>query len=112
MERRRFITLLGAGIAGFALEQAIPLGRVWSFPKKIVVPQYVTIDGVLGRCWGFEWSDDVTLVGTTEPFRVPQRFVVRDSYVSLDVDHVDHVAVRAVDPPLIQIARRLDPERA
>jgi hypothetical protein len=29
---------LGAGVAGIALEQAIPLGRVWSFPKEIVVP--------------------------------------------------------------------------
>lgn len=34
------------GIAGIALEQAIPLGRVWSFPKNIVIPhhnEFITI---------------------------------------------------------------------
>lgn len=35
MERRNFLKSLGAMIAGVALEQAIPLGRVWSFPKEI-----------------------------------------------------------------------------
>ena len=29
--------MLGFGVAGLALEQAIPLGRVWSFPKEIVI---------------------------------------------------------------------------
>jgi len=38
MDRRKFLGLFSAGIAGIALEQAIPLGRVWSFPKKIVIP--------------------------------------------------------------------------
>lgn len=37
MNRRYFLTVLGAGVAGIALEQAVPLGRVWSFPKKIVI---------------------------------------------------------------------------
>lgn len=37
MNRRGFLSLLGLGIAGVALEQAIPLGRVWSFPKEIVI---------------------------------------------------------------------------
>jgi len=31
--------LLGVGLGGIALEQAIPFGRVWSFPSKIVVPK-------------------------------------------------------------------------
>ena len=39
MNRRHFLSLLTAGVAGIALDQAIPLGRVWSFPKKIVIPQ-------------------------------------------------------------------------
>ena len=31
------MSLLGGGVAGLALEQAIPFNRVWSFPKEIVV---------------------------------------------------------------------------
>ena len=38
MDRRKFFKLFGIGVAGIALEQAIPLGRVWSFPSEIVVP--------------------------------------------------------------------------
>ena len=37
MDRRKFLGLFSAGVAGIALEQAIPLGRVWSFPKEIVI---------------------------------------------------------------------------
>lgn len=37
MDRRGFFKLFSLGVAGIALEQAIPLGRVWSFPKKIVL---------------------------------------------------------------------------
>ena len=39
MDRRGFLKFFSAGVAGIALEQAIPLGRVWSFPKEIVVPK-------------------------------------------------------------------------
>lgn len=35
MNRRGFLAGLGAIVGGVALEQAIPLGRVWSFPKQI-----------------------------------------------------------------------------
>jgi hypothetical protein len=37
MNRRGFLRSIGLGIGGIALEQAIPLGRVWSFPKKIAI---------------------------------------------------------------------------
>ncbi len=37
MERRGFLQLLTAGVAGIALETAIPLTRVWSFPKRIII---------------------------------------------------------------------------
>ena len=37
MNRRNFLGLFSAGVAGIALKQAIPLGRVWSFPSKIVI---------------------------------------------------------------------------
>jgi len=30
--------MLGIGVGGIALNQAVPLGRVWSFPKQIVLP--------------------------------------------------------------------------
>lgn len=40
MERRRFLSLLGLGVAGIALEQAVPLGRVWSFPKEIAIARH------------------------------------------------------------------------
>ncbi len=41
MDRRGFFKLFGIGVAGVALEQAIPLGRVWSFPKDIVIPRHL-----------------------------------------------------------------------
>jgi hypothetical protein len=42
MERRRFFKLLGSTVAGAALEEAIPFGRVWSFPSKIVIAPELT----------------------------------------------------------------------
>jgi hypothetical protein len=39
MNRRSFFKCLGAGAATLALSEAIPFGRVWSFPSKIVVPE-------------------------------------------------------------------------
>ena len=38
MNRRGFLKMLGAVAGGIALNEAIPLNRVWSFPSKIVVP--------------------------------------------------------------------------
>lgn len=35
MERRSFIAGISALIGGIAIEKAVPLGRVWSFPKEI-----------------------------------------------------------------------------
>jgi hypothetical protein len=43
MNRRNFLSLFSAGVAGIALEQAIPLGRVWSFPKEIVIAQPLSV---------------------------------------------------------------------
>lgn len=37
MNRRGFLKNIALGIGGIALEQAVPLGRVWSFPKDIVI---------------------------------------------------------------------------
>jgi hypothetical protein len=38
VNRRGFLKLFGLAVAGVAIDQAIPLGRVWSFPSKIVIP--------------------------------------------------------------------------
>lgn len=52
MDRRGFFKLFGAGVAGIALEQAIPLGRVWSFPSRIVVALPVIAEsGLLTTAW-------------------------------------------------------------
>lgn len=81
MNRRNFLSLFSAGVAGIALEQAIPLGRVWSFPKKIIIPQFLS-NGTIGRCFGFDVYDEEFAksfkIGTTIRVRLPQRFIVRD----------------------------------
>jgi len=43
MERRGFLKALGMLAGGIALEQAIPFGRVWSFPSKIVIPESLVL---------------------------------------------------------------------
>lgn len=35
MDRRNFLKTLGVLVGGIALEQAVPLGRVYSFPKEL-----------------------------------------------------------------------------
>jgi hypothetical protein len=37
VNRRHFLGLFGLGVAGIALDQAIPFNRVWSFPKEIKI---------------------------------------------------------------------------
>jgi hypothetical protein len=59
MNRRSFFRFLGAGAATLALSEAIPFGRVWSFPSKIVVPQR-------------------SLVGSMLNIRIPMRFEIGD----------------------------------
>jgi hypothetical protein len=44
MNRRNFLSLFSVGVAGLALEQAIPFGRVWSFPKEIVIANPFTLE--------------------------------------------------------------------
>jgi hypothetical protein len=39
MDRRGFLSLIGLGVGGVVIDQAIPLGRMWSFPKNIVIAQ-------------------------------------------------------------------------
>lgn len=43
MDRRGFLKSLGMMIGGIALGEAIPLNRVWSFPKQIVIAKPETI---------------------------------------------------------------------
>lgn len=50
MDRRGFLRGLGIFAGGLALNEAIPPGRVWSFPKEIVVPQYLTPAMITREC--------------------------------------------------------------
>ena len=79
MNRRNFLSLFSAGVAGVALEQAIPFGRVWSFPKEIVVPKFVGFDPAFGSDFTIEevWERGFK-IGDTLRIRLPQRFIVRD----------------------------------
>jgi hypothetical protein len=44
MNRRNFLRGLAAVVGGVAIDQAIPLGRVWSFPREIkIAPSGVRI---------------------------------------------------------------------
>ncbi len=57
--------MLGLVAGGVALEQAIPLGRVWSFPKEIVLAKplgaySLSADSLLPELatdlWGANWT--------------------------------------------------------
>jgi len=77
MNRRNFLSLFSAGIASIALEQAIPLGRVWSFPKKLVIPELslTEVD------WGGKFSvgDRITIrMSPRYLVNFPQKFIVTD----------------------------------
>jgi hypothetical protein len=43
VNRRGFLGMLAAGLAGAAIAEQIPFGRVWSFPSKIIVPGNVIL---------------------------------------------------------------------
>lgn len=54
--------MFGAGVAGLALEQAIPFGRVWSFPSKIVTyDQYNRRIVVGGADYGFPDASSISI---------------------------------------------------
>lgn len=55
MNRRGFFCLLGGTIAGLVLDEAIPFGRVWSFPSAIVIPRTILLNQTFGIC--AEWGD-------------------------------------------------------
>lgn len=88
MDRRGFFKLFGAGVAGIALEQAIPLGRVWSFPSKIVVPKRrifgIDHDFLYDKQTVSVRPVEIFRVGSTISIRVPQRYLVRDAITKKD----------------------------
>jgi hypothetical protein len=69
MNRRNFLSLFSAGVVGIALEQAIPLGRVWSFPKEIVISHFGVDIGV---------GDSITVNEVWRKVRnsMPERWIV------------------------------------
>lgn len=94
MNRRGFLGMLGAAVAGIALKEAIPLGRVWSFPSKIVIPpsgnQFLTTDWItrehlqaLKNHMDFGELVDYSALGNKElaigqiiRIRTPQKYVI------------------------------------
>ena len=97
MNRRNFLSLFSAGVAGIALEQAIPLGRVWSFPKEIVVPtgnvflrtDWITMEtlrilkrnldaGFFVTDWEKDFKADFA-IGRSIQIELPQRFLASAS---------------------------------
>jgi hypothetical protein len=71
--------LLSGAVAGLALDQAIPLNRVWSFPKEIVVPE-VALSGnnFLSVDWIIEEFRKRYPVGSTIRLRMPQQWVLEN----------------------------------
>jgi hypothetical protein len=78
MDRRRFLGFLGAGVAGVALEQAIPFNRVWSFPKEIALQNVVLAEPCTVR---FISAWDPTLR------KVINRFDVLYGFGNLEIPH-------------------------
>jgi hypothetical protein len=88
MNRRGFLAGLLGAVGGIVLEEAIPLGRVWS-PSKIWV--YDISQGLWHERGYFLAATGNYLiptgqllpkpVGTTIKVRFPQRFVIRDSFI-------------------------------
>src|SRR5437899_110770 len=77
MDRRSFLRGLGVVISGVAVEQAIPLGRVWSFPKQIVIQKSLHqqyCEGVLSReSFPLAWLHQMSLpVDLVRKYEVPQ----------------------------------------
>jgi hypothetical protein len=95
MNRRNFLSLFGAGVAGIAISKAIPFGRVWSFPKEIVIPpqilgglrsEWVTVE-MLRRLennlvfWESCGSARSFKVGQTIRVRLPHRYLLSDGSI-------------------------------
>ena len=78
MDRRRFFRLLSSGVTGIALQEAIPLNRVWSFPSKIVIPPMGGVPLPLEK----DPLHYAFLVGNDRAVRVPARYVFQlaDAY--------------------------------
>jgi hypothetical protein len=89
VERRRFLKLFGLGLAGAAIAETIPLGRVWSFPKEIVITDpaldfdYVTREVLRVLKENLRLADASPLVSEAH-FRIPQRWYVREYVRALE----------------------------
>ena len=46
MNRRGFLKMFGLAAGGVLLDQAIPNGRVWSFPKDVVIAKSPLVLGM------------------------------------------------------------------
>jgi hypothetical protein len=69
MDRRNFLRAAAMTIGGIALDQAIPFGRIWSFPKVIKPANYIRqtthymiADDILRRRAGLIWPNNLLKV--------------------------------------------------
>lgn len=99
MNRRSFFRFLGAGAATLALSEAIPFGRVWSFPSKIVVPEpgVITLDQQFGIDFAWERYEKCVLMERSEDDirRLYLEPAARQMARQIDALYSNHPASRA-----------------
>ena len=78
MNRRGFLSLFGMGIAGIAIDQAIPLGRVWSFPKKIIIAPLIIKR--IPDPYGFNVGDVISIKNSLRLPGYLGPFIITDIY--------------------------------
>lgn len=105
MNRRNFLSLFGAGVAGIAIEKAIPFGRVWSFPKEIAIPEVSFEEFAFDQDFARSFK-----VGQMIRVRIPQRWIVTHEpkvtwYTRADIDRIYSGAPPTL-PPVIQLKSR------
>ncbi len=76
LNRRGFLGLLGGAGVGIALEQAIPFGRVWSFPTKIKPIAYDQVFYGRPHLLTVDWVTEETLRALTDQIRFSDRLDV------------------------------------
>jgi hypothetical protein len=79
MNRRDLFKGFGAIVAGVAIEQAIPLGRIWSFPSQIVIASR----GNLFLTTEWVTAEALRILKEQLVFKIPSRVIVSNPYCSV-----------------------------
>jgi hypothetical protein len=117
VDRRNFFRLLGAGAAGLALQQAIPFGRVWSFPSQLVLPTEFLLGPAESvrfiraydptRAAMISRLDVLCVFGELRPPQAVEHFIA----VSNPSDRPIRVPLSQVPRPLLEAIKRTDHPR-